>query len=212
MSDHSNVLSSLIQAHPALETCRQDILTALDILESGYRGGGRLLVCGNGGSAADAGHITGELMKGFRLKRPLPPEEKEKLALLPGGADLADKLQGALPCISLAEHAALSTAFSNDVDPHLGFAQQVWGYGREGDMLLCISTSGNAENVCSAAVAARARGMRVIGLTGRSGGRLKELCDAVIRVPADETYRVQEYHLPVYHALCAMLEDAFFAV
>lgn len=212
MSDHSNVLSSLIQAHPALEACRRDILTAFEILESGYRGGGRLLVCGNGGSAADAGHITGELMKGFRLKRPLSPEDKQKLALLPGGAELAHKLQGALPCISLAEHAALSTAFSNDVDPHLVFAQQVWGYGREGDMLLGISTSGNAENVCSAAVAARARGMRIIGLTGRSGGRLKELCDAVIRVPADETYRVQEYHLPVYHALCAMLEDAFFTV
>ena len=150
-------------------------------------------------------------MKGFLLKRPLSPEEKETLSGLPGGALLAEKLQGALPCISLAEHAALSTAFSNDVDPGLVFAQQVWGYGRPGDVLMGISTSGNAKNVCSSIIAARARGMRTIGLTGRGGGQLGELCDTTIRVPADETFRIQEYHLPVYHALCAMLESAFFS-
>lgn len=191
---------------------RNTLDEAVSLLVDCFAKGGKLLVCGNGGSAADAGHITGELMKGFRLMRPLSPAEKEKLAALPDGQFLADKLQGALPCISLAEHAALSTAFSNDVEPSLVFAQQVWGYGREGDTLLGISTSGNAKNVCNAVVAARARGMRVIGLTGRGGGRLGELCDTIIRVPADETYRVQEYHLPVYHALCAMLEEAFFSL
>ena len=204
------VLESLTAAYPMLEGCREDIEAAFEGMAACYRRGGKLLVCGNGGSAADAGHIVGELMKGFRKKRPLPSEEQQKLIGLPGGKDLAEKLQMALPCLALTECASLSTAFSNDVDASLVFAQQVWGYGREGDVLLGISTSGNAVNVCRAVVAARAKGITTVGLTGRGGGQLRNLCDIAICVPADETYRIQEYHLPVYHALCAMLEDEFF--
>jgi D-sedoheptulose 7-phosphate isomerase len=173
-------------------------------MEASFASGGKLLVCGNGGSAADADHIVGELMKGFYKKRSLPAEEASKLG------EYARYLQGALPAIALTQHAALSTAFLNDVNPEMGFAQQVYGYGRDGDVLLGISTSGNSKNVCNAVRVAMNLGIKTIGLTGRKGGRLSEISDVCIGVPADITADIQELHLPIYHTLCAMLEELFF--
>ena len=172
----------------------------------------KLLICGNGGSASDSEHIVGELMKSFAYHRTLSDDIKTKLiaAFADKGAYLAEKLQPALPAISLTCHSALNTAFANDVDPNLVFAQQVMGYGAKGDVLLGISTSGNAENVINAMVTARALGLRTIGLTGKSGGKLKEYCEVAIRVDGSETAEIQELHLPVYHALCKMLELKFF--
>ena len=197
-------LERMTKRYPVLEEKREDILQAYRMLSGCYQRGGKLLLCGNGGSAADAGHIVGELMKGFYKKRPLPPELKDRLG------EMGDRLQGALPAVSLAQADPLFTAFSNDVDASLVFAQQVIGLGRKGDVLMAISTSGNSDNIVKAAKAARAVEMRVIGLTGEGGGRLAEESDVLINVPAAETADVQELHLPVYHALCAMLEEKFF--
>ncbi len=197
-------LNRLTERYPALTPRRGEIEEAYRLLKQAYEGGGKLLVCGNGGSAADAEHIVGELMKGFCLPRPLGEAECESLG------KLAEKLQGALPAIALTGQTALSTAFANDVDPEMVFAQQVYGYGKPGDVLLCISTSGNAQNVLNAARVAGCKGMRVIGLTGKDGGRLKAFCDVCIIAPGASTAEIQEYHLPVYHTLCAMLEAAFF--
>lgn len=196
---------TLFQRYPALAGQSGNIILAYEALAESYERGGKLLICGNGGSAADADHITGELMKGFYKKRPLAPEDQEKFG------DLTEKLQGALPAIALTQHAALSTAFQNDVDPLMVFAQQVYGYGRRGDCLLAISTSGNAGNVCAAARVAKGAGLTVIALTGAAGGRLKECAHVAICVPETVTAYVQELHLPVYHTLCAMLEETFFA-
>ena len=170
------------------------------------------MTCGNGGSAADAEHITGELMKGFKLKRLLTDEQRNALisAFPTDGAYLADHLQQAVPAISLVSQSSLSSAFINDVAPDMVFAQQVLGYGNAGDVLLGISTSGNSKNVVNACKVARAFGIGTIGMTGEHGGKLMEICDITIRVPACETFRVQEYHLPVYHALCAMIEKELF--
>lgn len=170
-----------------------------------YRAGRKVLICGNGGSASDADHWAGELLKGFRKQRPLSPEERR---LLPG--ELGKLLQAALPAIPITSFTAASTAFSNDVDPELAFAQLVWGLGQSGDVFIGISTSGNARNVCLAAQAANAKGMFTIGLTGKDGGVLRTAVKLAISVPASETYRIQEYHLPVYHCLSSMLEDEFF--
>ena len=202
----------LFRRYPRLEGCREDIMAAYLMLRDCFQGGGKLLAVGNGGSCADCEHIVGELMKGFYLKRPLAGPVREAVraeteALLPGAADM---LQQGLPAIALTGHAALSTAFQNDVEPLLTAAQQVVGYGRPGDVLLGISTSGNAKNVALAAQTARAMGIATLGLTGGSGGRLKALCDRAIVVPGDSPADVQELHLPVYHALCAMLEARFF--
>lgn len=204
-------LGALLYRVPELSCCRESIEAAFERIFSCYRAGGKLLCCGNGGSASDCEHIAGELMKGFLKGRPL--DTAWRGALERQGAEgqrLAGRLQGALPCISLTGAPALTTAFANDVDPELVFAQQIMGLGKQGDVLLAISTSGNAKNCVCAALAAKTAGMGTIALTGRGGGRLAELCDMAIRVPADETYRVQEYHMPVYHTLCAMLEAAFF--
>ena len=170
------------------------------------------MIAGNGGSAADSEHIVGELMKGFVKRRPLSEELKQALEAADPirGKELAEKLQGALPAIALTNHAALSSAFANDVDGVLSYAQQVNGYGRAGDVFLGISTSGNAENVMYAAVTARAKGMRVIALTGKTGGNLGAFADISIIVPEQETYKIQELHLPIYHALCLMLEERFY--
>ena len=209
---HNEILADLLARHPALSCIKEDILAAFEMLAACFRGGNKLLVGGNGGSAADAEHIAGELMKCFEKKRPLSHDEKAALTNADAlyGARLADMLVGTLPVISLTGHAALSTATMNDCDAVAIFAQQVWGYGKEGDVLLAISTSGNAESLLLAATAARARGMKIILLTGKDGGKLKALADLSICVPADKTYLVQELHLPVYHALCMMLEDSFF--
>ena len=185
---------------------------AYSVLEDCYSHGGKLLVCGNGGSAADSEHIVGELMKGFRLPRRIAPALAKALreANPTWGGELADKLQGALPAIALTGHSALSTAYLNDVDGLMCYAQQVVGYGDAGDVLLGISTSGDAKNVLYAVITARAKGLKVIGLTGRDGGCLGRMADACIRVCAVETYKAQELHLPVYHCLCLMLERHFF--
>lgn len=194
----------LFLRYPALEGIRTDIAEAYRILEESYEHGGKLLTCGNGGSAADSDHIVGELMKGFYKNRPLEGEKLKKIGTL------GEKLQGALPAIALTGQIALSTAFANDVDPEMIFAQQVYGYGRMGDVLLGLSTSGNSVNVCNAARVAKAYGMRIISLTGRDGGKLKELSDVCVIVPAQQTADIQELHLPIYHTLCAMLEEHFF--
>jgi D-sedoheptulose 7-phosphate isomerase len=206
------VLDDLTERIPELEGCKQDILSAYTILYECFAAGGKLLICGNGGSSADSEHIVGELMKGFNLKRPIPQSDAARpAAMFPQeGASLASGLQCALPAISLTSHTALSSAYINDVDAAMAFAQQAYGLGRLGDALLGISTSGNSANVVNAAKVSRAMGLRTIGLTGGDGGNLAAICDASVIVPARETYLVQEYHLPVYHALCAMLEYEFF--
>lgn len=212
MCADEKILENLMRCYPELEVCRTEIVRAYEILETSFRAGGKLLLCGNGGSAADCEHIAGELLKGFLKKRPLPDRERAGFENLPDGQWIADRLQGALPCISLIGSPALRSAFVNDVDPLLDYAQLVYGYGRPGDVLLGISTSGNAANVRYAVITAKARGLMTIGLSGKDGGELAKLCDCTVIVPSQETYRIQEYHLPIYHALCAMLEEAFFDV
>ena len=206
------MLDELIKRYPILERVREDIEAVYGILERCYENGGKLLIAGNGGSAADAEHIVGELMKGFVKRRPVTEELKEALEKADPvrGKELSEKLQGGLPAIALVDHAALSTAFANDVDGMLSYAQQVNGYGKPGDVFLGISTSGNAENVMYAAVTAKAKGMQVVGLTGKDGGKLAGIADAAVIVPEMETYKIQELHLPVYHALCLMLEHRFY--
>ena len=206
------MLDELIKRYPILERVREDIEAVYGILERCYENGGKLLIAGNGGSAADAEHIVGELMKGFVKRRPVTEEMKEALEKADPvrGKELSEKLQGGLPAIALVDHAALSTAFANDVDGMLSYAQQVNGYGKPGDVFLGISTSGNAENVMYAAVTAKAKGMQVVGLTGKDGGKLAGIADAAGIVPEMETYKIQELHLPVYHALCLMLEHRFY--
>ena len=206
------MLDELIKRYPILERVREDIEAVYGILERCYENGGKLLIAGNGGSAADAEHIVGELMKGFVKRRPVTEEMKEALEKADPvrGKALSEKLQGGLPAIALVDHAALSTAFANDVDGMLSYAQQVNGYGKPGDVFLGISTSGNAENVMYAAVTAKAKGMQVVGLTGKDGGKLAGIADAAVIVPEMETYKIQELHLPVYHALCLMLEHRFY--
>ena len=206
------MLDELIKRYPILERVREDIDVVYGILERCYENGGKLLIAGNGGSAADAEHIVGELMKGFVKRRPVTEEMKEALEKADPvrGKELSEKLQGGLPAIALVNHAALSTAFANDVDGMLSYAQQVNGYGKPGDVFLGISTSGNAENVMYAAVTAKAKGMKVVGLTGKDGGKLAGIADAAVIVPEMETYKIQELHLPVYHALCLMLEHRFY--
>ena len=197
-------LERLMKRYPMLAGMREEIELVFCIMKDSYEKGGKLLVCGNGGSAADSDHIVGELMKGFYKQRKLPTAEKIRF-----GAQ-GEKLQGALPAIALSQHSALSTAFLNDVDPDMVFAQQVYGYGAEDDVFLGLSTSGNSVNVISAAKVAAAKGMKVIAMTGKDGGAMRELCDVCLIVPAQMTADIQEFHLPIYHALCAMLEDYFF--
>ena len=202
----------LCERYPVLKVATSDIIVAYQIIKDSYKNGGKLLIAGNGGSAADAEHIVGELMKGFKLPRKLQAEFIEKLIRENEefGPVLAKNLQGALPAIALDGHPALSTAYMNDCEPLLCFAQQVNGYGREGDVFLGISTSGNSKNILYAATTAHAKGMKVIGLTGAKSSKLEHLSDVCIKVPQTETYMIQELHLPVYHCLCLMLEDEFF--
>ena len=207
-----NHLDLLISRYPELASCQEDIYAAYTLMEQTYSCGGKLLACGNGGSAADAEHIVGELMKSFVLKRELSDDLCAKMKTVDAelGEVLAGNLQGALPAIALDGHLALSTAYMNDCEPELCFAQQVNGFGISGDVLLGITTSGNSKNVLYAAVIAKAKGMKVIALTGEKESKLSQMADVCIRVPESETYRVQEYHLPVYHTLCLMLEERFF--
>lgn len=207
-------ISHLIDRYPKLIVCREDIISAYELLETAYNSGRKLLVSGNGGSASDSEHIVGELMKEFKLKRKVYRQQADALKQIDPelGQTLADNLQGALPAISLTGHSSLTTAFMNDAMPELVFAQQVNGYGKPGDVYLGISTSGNSKNVLYAAVNAKAKGLKVIGLTGERESKLMKYADVCIRVPESETYKIQELHLPVYHCLCLMLEDKFFGV
>jgi len=205
-------VATLVRRYPVLEECAASISETIALLTATYAAGNKLLLCGNGGSASDSEHIVGELMKGFLLPRRLPAAERERLREIGGdaGAALGESLQGSLPAIALTSHTSLATALSNDNGPDLAFSQQVYGLGRPGDVLLGISTSGNAKNVVQAFYVAGLRGMKTIALTGRSGGTLGGLADVTIRTPADETYVVQELHLPIYHTVCIALEDHFF--
>ena len=202
----------LMERYPVLECCKNDIIDAFDLLGDTYSKEGKMLICGNGGSAADAEHIVGELMKGFRYSRKLLSTEVDNLQKIDieMGNVLAENLQSALPAIALDGHPALSTAYMNDCETLLCFAQQVNVIGRQGDVLFGISTSGNSKNVLYAAVTAKSKGMKVVGLTGAKDSKLSALADVCIRVSETETYMVQELHLPVYHCLCLMLEEKFF--
>ena len=206
------IIDDLLDRYGKLDKSKEEIVLAYELMRQTYKNGGKVLIAGNGGSAADAEHIVGELMKGFIKARKVDSVFGKKLEEidLEMGKQLAEKLQGALPTISLVGHAALSTAYLNDVDPILGFAQQVNGLGCENDLLLAISTSGNSKNILYAAVVAKAKGMKVIGLTGKDGGRLKRYADVTIVADEQETYRIQELHLPIYHSLCLLLEEEFF--
>lgn len=207
-----NWVNQLVDKYPQLSVCVPEISKTIEVMMHCFSAGGKLLVCGNGGSAADSEHIVGELMKGYLLKRPLPENIRKQLTTVDPqkGQILAEQLQGALPAISLVSQVSLLSAFANDVSAELSYAQQVYGYGRIGDVLLGISTSGNAQNVIYAMQTAKALGMHTVGLSGFEGGAMKQFCDVMIRVPGKSTPEIQEYHLPVYHTICAALEDAFF--
>ena len=204
-------LKSLLARRPDLAICATHISAAREALIAVFARGGKLLLCGNGGSAADCEHIAGELLKGFEKARPLPEELRARLASQgPEGKSLAAHLQRALPAIALTTHVSFATAFANDVEPQMVFAQLVQALGRPGDGLLAITTSGSSANVLLAARTARAMGMTVIGLTGGTGGGLAALCDVCIVAPGDATAAVQESHLPIYHYLCREIEAHFF--
>lgn len=205
-------INLLMERYPSLLNIQEELIGVYSIIVDCYRNGGKLLIAGNGGSAADAEHIVGELMKSFVLERKIDQDVSEKLVSMNAelGMVLSQKLQGALPAIALDGHLSLSTAYMNDCEPLLCFAQQVYGYGNEGDVFWGISTSGNSKNILYAAIVAHAKGMKVIGLTGERESRLSALADICIKAPQKETYKVQELHLPIYHCLCLMLEDTFF--
>lgn len=202
----------LLERYPKLVTVRQEVIEAYWMMKECYDHDGKLLIAGNGGSAADAEHIAGELMKRFERPRPIPETFCKKLVDVDPirGKKLAKNLEQGLMAIPLVAHEAMSTAYMNDVDAHGVFAQQLYGFGRAGDVFLGISTSGNSENVISAAVVARALGMKVICLSGGAGGQLTSVADVAVVVPEKRTYMIQELHLPIYHCWCLMLEDAFF--
>lgn len=207
-----DILSQLIDRYPILKAIETSIKEAFFIMKESYENYGKLLIAGNGGSSSDADHIVGELMKGFVLDRKLESSMQDKMKSIDFeiGNELSEKLQKGLPAISLSNHNSLNTAYLNDVDGDFCFAQQVNGYGKQNDVFLGITTSGNSKNILNAAVTAKAKGMKVIGLTGKDGGRLNKYTDVNIIVPENETYKIQELHLPVYHCLCLMLEKTFF--
>jgi len=204
------LVKELLTRYPALVCCETPIESAISTIIDCFKNNRKLMLCGNGGSAADCEHIAGELLKGFVRQRPLPERWRELCKAAGGDDTFIDHLQGSLPVISLTSHIALSTAFANDIDSAFVFAQQLFGLGKNGDVLLAISTSGNAKNVCNAAIMARAKGIAVIGLSGENGGNLADLCDVLITVPENETYKVQEYHLPIYHTICLCVEEELF--
>ena len=200
-----NIFNELYERYPQLKGCEGEIAKAFDLLLTCYKNGGKVLTCGNGGSAADAEHIVGELLKKFRKHRDIDSGIAAKLP-----PELVAKLEGALPAVSLVSMSGILTAFANDVAWETAFAQQVYGLGKPGDVLIALSTSGNSANCVNAALVAKAKGLKVVSMTGEGGGKLSTLADAAIRVPESETYKIQELHLPVYHALCAELEKSLF--
>ena len=199
------IFNELYERYPQLKGCEGEIAKAFDFLLTCYKNGGKVLTCGNGGSAADAEHIVGELLKKFRKHRDIDSAIAAKLP-----PELVAKLEGALPAVSLVSMSGILTAFANDVAWETAFAQQVYGLGNPGDVLIALSTSGNSANCVNAALVAKAKGLKVVSMTGEGGGKLAALADAAIRVPESETYKIQELHLPVYHALCAELEKSLF--
>ena len=206
-----NIFDELFERYPELESCREAILVAYDSICETYENGGCLFTCGNGGSCSDSEHIVGELLKSFKFKRMISPVLAEKLdGMGEEGKALAATLEGALPAVSLCGHGALTTAFLNDTEPMMTFAQQLLGLGKAGDILIVISTSGNSKNCVYAATLARAMGIKTVAMTGEKESKLSELCDITIKAPEHETYKIQEKHLPIYHALCAMAEETFF--
>lgn len=211
MKDTSyDILKDLSLRYPALKESEKDIITAAEIIAETYKNGGKMLLCGNGGSASDCLHIVGELMKEFAIKRPLAEEMKNALKEAGDDGYIAQNLQKALPAVSLVGTTALESAYANDAAPDLGFAQQVLGLGNAGDVLIGITTSGNSKNVIYAVKTAKAKGIKTVALTGGTGGKIKDIADCAVVVPAKETYKIQEYHLPVYHTLCLALENEFF--
>jgi D-sedoheptulose 7-phosphate isomerase len=206
-----NITNELTERYPALAPVKEDVFAAFETLKACYEKGGRVYLCGNGGSASDCEHIVGELVKSFKKKRPIAPALKEGLeAQGELGEELISDLEGGLPAISLCGHTPLTLAFLNDKNPMLTFAQQLSVMGKAGDVLVTLSTSGNSKNCVYAAIVARALDMKTVFLGGGTGGKLKDLADVSIIAPEKETYKVQELHLPIYHALCAMLEEEFF--
>lgn len=204
-------IEKLLSRMSELEPLRGSLREATALIVSAVKNGNKLLTCGNGGSAADAEHIVGELMKGFLLKRPLAEQQRSRLLDAGCPESLVGRLQQGVPAISLVAGIALPTAFGNDVCPELVFAQQVFALGKKGDVLIAISTSGNSKNVLDAVLVAKANGLSVMGMTGAPGGAMQPLCDILITAPSDCTFRIQEYHLPIYHALCADIEAALYA-
>ena len=206
------IIGLLCADYPSLNSLKEDLARAAEMIIDCYEKGGKLLLCGNGGSSADADHLAAELMKSFETKRPLDSSLKKRLSEISvsRGDYLGEKLEHALPAISLGSNAALTSAISNDTGPALVFAQQIVGLGNEGDVLVAISTSGNSSNVVDACITAKALNLNIIGLTGESGGKMKEFCDVVLNVPEKKTARVQELHLPVIHALCRITENHFY--
>lgn len=207
-------VDDLISRYPVLTSCKEDIIKAYEILEACFASNNKLLVAGNGGSAADSEHIVGELMKGFKKRRKVDDAfatllKNQDFTL---GSELANKLQRSLTAISLVNHPGLNTAYLNDVENggNLAFSQQINGLGNKGDVFLAISTSGNSKNLVYATITAKAKGMKVIALTGKTGGKLKNYVDVTIKVDETETFKIQELHLPIYHLLCLMLEERFF--
>ena len=200
-----DVLKELYERYPQLKHCEGEIAKAFDLLLTCYRNGGKVLTCGNGGSAADAEHIVGELLKKFRKHRDIDGRVAAKLP-----PELVARLEGALPAVSLVSMSGILTAFANDVAWETAFAQQVYGLGNAGDVLIALSTSGNSANCVNAALVAKAKGLKVVSMTGAAGGKIGGFADAAIRVPESETYKVQELHLPVYHALCTAVEEGLF--
>ena len=210
-ADQEKIFGAFCADNPALQPLEEAVLGALNLLRDTYDEGGKVLICGNGGSAADAEHIVGELMKGFLKRRPLDEVERAMLYDTPEMPEgFADKLQGALPAVALNGHSALLSAYVNDVDADMIYAQQVWGMGEGGDLLIALSTSGNSKNVVNAVHAARAKGIKTLAITGSKESKLSQLCDVCIKTPSTETYRIQEYTLPIYHALCALIEAEYF--
>jgi D-sedoheptulose 7-phosphate isomerase len=196
------MLKELLERYPMLSECEEQIKSAMELIRDTYKNGGKVLVCGNGGSCSDSEHIVGELMKGFKSMRKVTDERIPE--------DLRTGLQGAFPAISLPSQTGVLSAFINDVDPDMMYAQLVYGYATEKDLLIGLSTSGNSKNVVNAARVAKAVGAKAMAMTGKKESKLSEICDACIRVPETETYKIQELHLPVYHYLCAQIEADHF--
>lgn len=207
----NEIFTRLFDDHPALINCKDDILNAYKLIKECAEKDAKILVCGNGGSAADSEHIVGELMKGFLLKRPLNEEDKKKFSLINGGEEIADRLQYGIKAISLVSQSGVISAFANDIDPSLVYAQQVFAYAdKKEDVLIALSTSGNSDNIVKAAKTAKAAGIKAISLTGEKDSKLSEICDVTVKLPSTQTYQIQEYTLPVYHALCAAVEADMF--